>query len=63
MAMSETHRQARIEQWAKKTKEEKSAIMSKVAKAKNAKMTREERVRHSKMMNEKKKLIKYYGRI
>ncbi len=53
--MSETHTKAKVEQWAKKSPEERSAIMSKVARAKHQKMTKEQRVKHSMMMNEVKR--------
>lgn len=45
--MAETHTLAKRRQWASKSPEEKSAIMSKVARAKHAKLSEEERMENA----------------
>lgn len=53
--MAETHSIAKRKQWASKTDEEKSSIMSKIAKMKQVKMSLDERRAHSLKMIQAKK--------
>lgn len=50
--MSEKHSLASKARWANKSKEEKSIIMTELAKKKASKMTSDERKNHSRMMNQ-----------